>query len=211
MKKVELKYNGEGLIPAIVQDADTSKVLMMAWMNAETLELTRKTGFTHFYSRSRQKVWKKGEESGNTQKVKEIRFDCDADTILLLVEPAGPACHTGEENCFFRLVENGDEIGLPELSADREEILNRVYQVIQQRKKEMPEGSYVASLFSKGENAFLKKIGEEATEFVMGCISGKREEIIYEAADLWFHTLVAMAAYDVPPDEIFRELKKRFK
>lgn len=207
---MELKFNEKGLIPAIVQAVNSGKVLMMAWMNNETLELTRKTGYTHFFSRSRGKIWKKGEESGNTQRVKKIEYDCDADTLLVTVEAAGPACHTGKETCFFSEIESGDEIA-KSLPGDDEAFLSRLYQVIQQRKREMPEGSYVASLFRKGEDAYLKKIGEEAMEFVLGCKKGDPSEMIYEAADLLFHMMVALAAKDIPPEKVLGELKKRFK
>jgi len=210
MKKIELKFNPRGLVPAIVQSAGAGKVLMLAWMNPETIELTRKTGYTHFYSRSRGKIWKKGDESGNTQKVKKMEYDCDADTLLITVEPAGPACHTGKETCFFEEISAGDELVKPE-PPDNENLLDRLYQVIQQRKMELPEGSYVASLFKKGEAGYLKKIGEEAVEFVIGCKNRDREEIVYEAADLIFHMMVALAAQDIPPGEVLTELKKRFK
>ncbi len=201
MKEVSLKLNEKGLIPAIIQDEASGKLLMMAWMNLDTLKMTQESGYTHFYSRSRNTVWKKGETSGNTQKVKKIFYDCDGDTILITVDPAGPACHTGEETCFFSELGSDDSI----VDADTEEkagenMLSRIYQVIQQRKREKPEGSYVADLFKKGESTILKKIGEESTEFVIGCKNGNEEEIVYEAADLWFHTLVAMAQYDVPPE-----------
>ncbi|MFQ5432874.1 MAG: bifunctional phosphoribosyl-AMP cyclohydrolase/phosphoribosyl-ATP diphosphatase HisIE [Nitrospinota bacterium] len=211
MKEVGLKLNEKGLIPAIIQDEESGKLLMMAWMNLDTLRMTKETGYTHFYSRSRNEVWKKGETSGNTQKVKKIFYDCDADTILIMVDPAGPACHTGEETCFFSELGPDDSIvdATPEKAG--ENMLSKVYQVIQQRKRERPEGSYVAELFEKGESTILKKIGEESTEFVIGCKNGDEKEIVYEAADLWFHTLVAMAQHDVPPEKIFEELKKRFK
>jgi len=211
VKEVGLKLNEKGLIPAIIQDAASGKLLMMAWMNLDTLRMTRESGYTHFYSRSRNEVWKKGETSGNTQKVKKIFYDCDADTILIMVDPAGPACHTGKESCFFSEIAPDDSI----VEADREKadenMLSKVYQVIQQRKRERPKGSYVAELFEKGESTILSKVGEESTELVIACKNRNEEEIVHEAADLWFHTLVAMAQYDVPPEKIFEELKKRFK
>jgi len=211
VKEVGLRLNEKGLIPAIIQDEASGKLLMMAWMNLDTLRMTKETGYTHFYSRSRNEVWKKGETSGNTQKVKKIFYDCDADTILITVDPAGPACHTGKETCFFSELAPEDSIvdESPEKAA--ENMLSKVYQVIQQRKRERPEGSYVAGLFEKGESTILKKIGEESTELVIACKNGKEDEIVYEAADLWFHTLVAMAQHDVPPEKIFEELRKRFK
>jgi phosphoribosyl-ATP pyrophosphohydrolase/phosphoribosyl-AMP cyclohydrolase len=208
MSEVELKFDDKGLIPAIVQSSTTGKVLMMAYMNADTLRMTMETGFTHFYSRSRGAIWKKGETSGNTQQVKKIFYDCDSDTLLIEVAEKGPACHTGKETCFFTELGKGDAVAQKPFD-DTENVLSRVYQVIQQRKKEMPKGSYVASLFENGENAILKKIGEEGVEFAMACTKKDRAGAVYEAADLWFHSLIALAAMDIPPEEIFAELKKR--
>ena len=208
MSEIELKFDDKGLIPAVIQSSSTRKVLMMAYMNAETLRKTMETGFTHFYSRSRGTIWKKGETSGNTQSVKKILYDCDSDTLLVEVEEKGPACHTGRETCFFNQLENEDKIA-DKPADDTENILSRVYQVIQQRKRERPKGSYVASLFDKGENAILKKIGEEGVEFTMACAKQDRGGAVYEAADLWFHSLVALASLDIPPEEIFKELKRR--
>ncbi|MBI3582231.1 MAG: bifunctional phosphoribosyl-AMP cyclohydrolase/phosphoribosyl-ATP diphosphatase HisIE [Nitrospinae bacterium] len=208
MSEIELKFDDKGLIPAIIQSSGTRKVLMMAYMNVETLRMTMETGFTHFYSRSRGTVWKKGESSGNTQTVKKILYDCDYDTLLIEVEESGPACHTGKETCFFN--ELGKEDKAVEKEADDADgIISRVYQVIQQRKRERPKGSYVAGLFEKGENAILKKIGEEGVEFTMACAKKDRLGAVYEAADLWFHSLVALAALDIPPEEVFKELRRR--
>lgn len=210
MSGIELKFDGRGLIPAIVRDDATGAVLMMAWMNAETLRLTRETGYTHFWSRSRGGIWKKGETSGNVQKVKSILFDCDLDTLLISVTPAGPACHTGAASCFFTELKKEDAVQPPSPPAD-ERIIERLYQIIQQRKTERPEGSYVAKLFDKGENTILKKIGEEGAEFVMACQKKDAKEAVCEAADLWFHMLVALANIGVAPDAVFEELKRRFK
>ncbi len=206
----ELKFDSKGLIPAIVQEEKTGKVLMLAYMNLDTLKMTRETGYTHFYSRSRGQIWKKGETSGNVQKVKKIFYDCDNDTILVTVEAAGPACHTGNEVCFYTELNDTEDLSSEPVESV-ENILPRIYQVIQQRKKERPKGSYVAGLFDKGEEAILKKIGEESVELVMACKNKNRGEIVYEAADLWFHSLVALAVHDVMPEEVFKELKKRFK
>jgi len=210
MSDVKLKFDAKGLIPAIVQSAATGKVLMMAYMNAETLRLTRETGYAHFYSRSRDAVWKKGETSGNTQRVLRVSYDCDNDTLLLEVESAGPACHTGNETCFFSELKRENAVSQTAPEADGN-ILSRIYQVIRQRKEQRPEGSYVAGLFDKGENAILKKIGEEGAEFVMACMKKDTKGIAAEAADLWFHSLIAMADAGVPPEKVFEELGKRFK
>lgn len=210
MTRVELKFGPDGLLPAIVQDAGTGEVLMMAWMNPDALRLTRETGYTHFWSRSRAKMWKKGEESGHTQKALAIYYDCDADTLLIKVAANGPACHTGERTCFFTKMGKDDETAVPPPPGD-ERVMGRIFQVIQQRRSERPEGSYVAKLFDKGDNAILKKIGEESTEFVMACQKKDEKEIVGEAADLWFHSLVALANAGVPPEKVFEELKRRFK
>ncbi|MBI5178682.1 MAG: bifunctional phosphoribosyl-AMP cyclohydrolase/phosphoribosyl-ATP diphosphatase HisIE [Nitrospinae bacterium] len=207
---VELKFDSQGLIPAIVQSVADGRVLMFAFMNADALRLTRETGFAHFWSRSRGKLWKKGETSGNTLAVKRIYHDCDNDALLVFVMPAGPTCHTGNGTCFFPELKAEDGVSPAAPGADAA-IISRVYQVIQQRKSQRPEGSYVASLFNKGENAILKKMGEESTEFVMACQKKNASEAANEAADLWFHSLVALASIDVPPDAVFAELAKRFK
>ena len=268
-----------GLLPAVVQESSSGEVLMLAYMNEEALNLSLKTGFAHYFSRTKNRIWKKGEESGNTQAIDEIFLDCDNDTILLkVVQNGGVACHTGAKSCFFRKISgDGDESNL--ISADgqnltQEQNLNQakkpiysiiddVYHAILDRKLNAdPQTSYVASLFKKGENAILKKVGEEATELVMACkdasarknetaqfnsaanggqisnltqnenfakISNESanqnsqtetsqnqkpktptEEIVYEAADLCFHSLVALALHGIHPDRVKAELTRRF-
>lgn len=264
-----------GLLPAVVQESSSGEVLMLAYMNEEALNLSLKTGFAHYFSRTKNRIWKKGEESGNTQAIDEIFLDCDNDTILLkVVQNGGIACHTGAKSCFFRKISgDGGESNLT--SADGQNlnqakrpiygIIDEVYHAIIDRKLNAdPQTSYVASLFKKGENAILKKVGEEATELVMACkdasvrknktvqfnsaangdqissnltqnenfakISNENaanknsqtetsqnqkpktptEEIIYEAADLCFHSLVALALHGIHPDRVKAELVRRF-
>lgn len=272
-----------GLLPVVVQESLSGEVLMLAYMNEEALNLSLKTGFAHYFSRTKNRIWKKGEESGNTQAIGEIFLDCDNDTILLkVVQNGGVACHTGEKSCFFRKISgDGGESNLASVDGQnltREQnpnqakkpiygIIDDVYHAIIDRKLNAdPQTSYVASLFKKGENAILKKVGEEATELVMACKdasarknetaqfnsaanggqissnltqsqndnfakisnenlaskSGKAEvsqnqkpktpteEIIYEAADLCFHSLVALALHGVHPDRVKAELARRF-
>ena len=264
-----------GLLPAVVQESSSGEVLMLAYMNEEALNLSLKTGFAHYFSRTKNRIWKKGEESGNTQVIDEIFLDCDNDTILLkVVQNGGIACHTGEKSCFFRKI-SGDDGESSLTGADEQNlnqakkpiygIIDEVYHAIIDRKLNAdPQTSYVASLFKKGENAILKKVGEEATELVMACkdasarknetaqfnsaangsqissnltqnenfakISNENaakqnsqtetsqnqkpktptEEIIYEAADLCFHSLVALALHGVHPDRVKAELARRF-
>ena len=197
-----------GLVPVIVQDADTNEVLMLAYMNEEALNLTKSTGFAHYFSRSRNKIWKKGESSGNTQEVKEILVDCDNDTILLKVKQKGPACHTGRKSCFFTNLKTN------EVTIDKEEeieynFVDKLYHTLLERKKADPKTSYVSSLYHKGENSLLKKIAEEAAEFCFAVKDNNKDEIIYEAADLAFHTLIALAYKNIHPEAILEELKRR--
>ena len=174
---------------AIVQDADDGRVLMLAWMNEEAERLTRETGEAWFWSRSRQELWHKGATSGNTLAVEEIREDCDGDAILLRVHPAGPACHTGAESCFS-----------PAL-----------WRTISERKRERPEGSYVASLLAAGVARAAQKVGEEGVEVGLAAVSGDRDAIVAEAADLVFHLYVLLAAADVELGEVEDELARRAK
>ncbi len=264
-----------GLLPAVVQESLSGEVLMLAYMNEEALNLSLKTGFAHYFSRTKNRIWKKGEESGNTQAIDEIFLDCDNDTILLkVVQNGGIACHTGAKSCFFRKISGdggesnltgADEQNLNQAKRPIYGIIDEVYHAILDRKLNAdPQTSYVASLFKKGENAILKKVGEEATELVMACkdatarknetaqfnsavsggqissnltqnenfakISNKNaanqnsqtgtsqnqkpktptEEIVYEAADLCFHSLVALALHGVHPDRVKAELARRF-
>lgn len=217
MSLSNLEFNDDGLIPAIIQDVETKQVLMMAYMNEESLKNTIRTGRTCFWSRSRQKLWWKGESSGHIQKVEEISYDCDGDTLLLKVEQTGGACHTGHKSCFYRGIKRKEE---PEKVFDPEkvykkaldtEILEELYEVIKDRKEFPKENSYTSSLYKKGENSFLKKIGEEATEVVMAAKDGDNGEIIYETADLLYHLIVTLVYYDVSLRDIYLELEERRK
>jgi phosphoribosyl-AMP cyclohydrolase / phosphoribosyl-ATP pyrophosphohydrolase len=218
-EKAEPKWNEQGLAPAVVQDARTGEVLMMAWMNAEAWRLTQETGETHFWSRSRQALWHKGETSGNIQRVVEIRLDCDADTVLLRVEPAGPACHTGERSCFYTTVggwksEVGDrrsEVGGQQSEAGSPAILDQLYQVILDRKQTAPAGSYTARLFELGLQEITKKVGEESVEVIVAALGQSDERLVSETADLFYHTLVLLAARGVSLTQVEAELEKRRK
>lgn len=197
-----VKYDERGLIAAIAQDAESGEVLMQAYMNAEALELTRKTGYAHYWSRSRQKLWKKGEESGHTQKLIAMSFDCDRDCILLKVIQAGAACHTGAYSCFFDFVQ-GDK------SAAGAEMLGKLQRIIDDRKINPVEGSYTSYLFEKGVDKIAKKVGEEAVEFVIAAKNENKEELIGECADLLYHTLVLLREKDVSLSDVCTELNKR--
>jgi phosphoribosyl-ATP pyrophosphohydrolase/phosphoribosyl-AMP cyclohydrolase len=212
----QLKFDKDGLIPCITQDAENGEVLMLAYMNAEAVHNTLATGKVHYYSRSRAQQWMKGESSGNIQTVREIRYDCDGDTLLIKVEQRGPACHTGRRSCFFSVVD-GEQITIAgEVDAStaeaygKQDILDAVYHVIQDRRRNPSEKSYVHSLFTKGLDKILSKIGEEATETAVAGKGGERDEIVYEVADLFFHTLILLGYYDLPPERIYAELRRRF-
>lgn len=197
---IELKYNSDGLIPAIVQDHYSKKVLMLAYMNAESLDITIKEGRTCFWSRSRQELWRKGETSGNTQQVVSIRTDCDKDTLLIDVIKNGPACHTGSETCFF------EDIVAPETEEFSYEGL---YEMLVGRKVNKKEGSYTTYLFEKGIDKILKKVGEECTEVIIGAKGGDKAETVYEIADLLYHITVLMIEMEISLEEVTAELAKR--
>lgn len=206
-----LNYNSHGLIPAIVQDKSTRQVLMLAYMNKESLAKTVETGYTWFYSRSRQRLWHKGETSGHVQKVADIRYDCDADTLLVTVEQTGVACHEGTYSCFSRVLGH-DVCTEPEASDGRAAaVLQELYQVIADRKANPQEGSYTTYLFAKGQDKILKKVGEECAETIIGSKNNSKEELLYEMADLWYHCLVLLAYHNITPDELLAELQRRRK
>ena len=204
-----INWDKNPLIPVIAQN-DDGQVLMLAYANKEALELTLKTKFAHYYSRSRKRLWKKGEQSGHTQEVKEIYLDCDSDTILLKVKQNGVACHTGRVSCFFNRVDVKEETPAVQKEITSYSITDTLYHVIQERKNADPKKSYVASLLQKGENSILKKVIEEAGEFCFAIKDSDEKEIVYEAADLVFHALVALGYKEINPDLVKQELQRRF-
>ena len=197
----ELTYDGQGLIPAVVQEAETGEVLMVAWMNRDAVANTLVTGLTHFWSRSRQAPWRKGETSGHSQHVRGVYADCDGDTLLVQVHQDGVACHTGNRTCFFTSLHG------PEAAAN---MLDRIERIVMARKTAAPAGSYVGSLLAKGEPAMCRKIGEEAVEVVTAALGGEGDRrVVEEVADLWFHTLVLLGARSIPLGDVLEELARR--
>jgi phosphoribosyl-AMP cyclohydrolase / phosphoribosyl-ATP pyrophosphohydrolase len=202
----ELSYDPNGLVPVVTQDVSTGEVLMVAFANREALLLTLTSGEAHYWSRSRQELWRKGATSGNLQEVEEVRVDCDADAVLYRVRPSGPACHTGQPSCFHRAVEGAE---LAPASA-MGHILGRLGRVVEQRDLERPAGSYTTYLFEQGIDKILKKLGEEATETVIAAKNADLGELRYEAADLLYHLLVLLRAQRLPLEELWAELEARF-
>ncbi len=216
-----VKFDEKGLVPVIVQDFYNDQVLMLAYANKEAIEKTLQTGYAHYYSRSRKKLWKKGETSGHTQKVKQIFYDCDSDTLLIKVEQRGAACHTNHRSCFYReyfrgLTKEVEPVLKKEFNeviykpkTDSENTLRVLYDTLTERKKTLPENSYTASLFKKGTDKIAKKIGEEAAEVIIALKNANESEIVYESADLLFHLLVALADNGIPPEAVMKELQRR--
>jgi phosphoribosyl-ATP pyrophosphohydrolase/phosphoribosyl-AMP cyclohydrolase len=204
---IDIKWNEQGLVPAIIQDANTGQVLMLAYMNAESLQRTLETGQTWFWSRSRRELWNKGATSGNTQRVVEIRADCDADTLLVRVEPAGPACHTGQQSCFYRRLPDGAEVGAPPASGG---VLAHLEAVVQDRKAHPQPSSYTCQLLEAGLPRILKKVGEEAVEVLIAAQSEGDQRLVSELADLTYHALVLLAASDLAWADVEEELARRF-
>ena len=198
-------FDDRGLVPCIVQDAERGTVLMLAWMNEEALRLTRETGVVHFYSRSRQSLWKKGETSGNTLDVVELRIDCDADAVLVRARPAGPTCHTGKAACFFH-TESGDDEGVPPVTVLEQ--LDRV--LVARRDSATGEKSYTKSLLDAGMPKILAKIAEEHGELAAELPAGDDAKVVHEAADLLFHVMVGLTSRKIPIERVLGELARRF-
>ena len=200
-----------GLVPVIVQDNSTLEVLMLAYMNKEAVELTLSTGYAHYYSRSKQRIWKKGESSNHTQKIISIKMDCDNDTLLIKVDQNGVACHTGRKSCFFTDMESGNiETDIEVDTTSAYGIIDTLYHTIQEKKYDDSTKSYTAKLLQGKQNSMLKKIVEEAGEFTFAVKDNDIDEIIYEGADLMYHCLVAMASKNISPDRVKQELARRF-
>jgi len=198
-----MKYDENGLIPAIIQDAETKEVLTLAYMNQESYEKTLATGETWFYSRSRQELWHKGETSGNTQKVVNVSYDCDQDALLVLVNPKGPACHTGAVSCFSERIFGEESPG------SVYQILQTLEQIITDRERERPEGAYTTYLFEKGVDKILKKVGEEAAEVIIAAKNRDHDELKWEAADLLYHLQVLLVEQGLPFKEVLKTLEER--
>ena len=194
----------DGLLPAIVQDAGTGQVLMLGYMNRAALAATLASGFATFFSRSKARLWQKGETSGNVLRVEEIRLDCDADAVLVRARPAGPVCHTGKQACFFRVVDGEEDEGVPPVTA-----IDRLARTIEARKRSTADKSYTKSLIDGGTEKIVDKIQEECAELVVELREGGDDEIVHEAADLVFHVMVGLAAKGVAIDRVWQELDRR--
>lgn len=199
-----IHFDERGLVPAIAQDAKTGKVLMLAYMNAESIAKTLETGYATYFSRSRQQLWKKGETSGHTQRLVALRYDCDADTLLLTVDQTGPACHTGHDTCFF------NDVFVDEDAPATAQVLDHVYNTVIDRARNPQKGSYTNYLLDKGVEKICKKVGEEASEIIIASMKpDNKEEVVYEAADLLYHLTVLLYQQGVTLTDVWNELEKR--
>ncbi len=213
--KAEVAFDDRGLVPAIAQDDRTGQVLMLAYMNAESLEKTLETGQVHYFSRSRNEIWRKGETSGHVQHLKALHFDCDLDAVLVRVEQEGVACHTGRPACFFNSADGEIEESGSVGAWFKDGVLRRVFDVVLSRKDALESGrrdseSYVQSLLSAGKTKIAEKLDEETTEVIEAAAKGDPSEITKEVADLWFHVLVLLGAEGIDPGAVFSELERRF-
>lgn len=204
-KAIELRFDDAGLVPCIVQDALSGRILMFAWMNAESLRLTRETGDVVFWSRSRGELWRKGATSGNVLRVHEMRVDCDGDVLLVRALPAGPACHTGRESCFYRDLD-GVELAPPAAG-----FLDELSTVVEERRAASPEQSYTARLFAKGRFKIAQKVGEEGLETAMAGVAQEDDRLIDESADLLFHLLVLLNERRIPLHTVLERLHARHR
>jgi phosphoribosyl-ATP pyrophosphohydrolase/phosphoribosyl-AMP cyclohydrolase len=205
----EIRWNADGLAPVITVD-EFGQVLMLAWMNAESLQLSLAENRAIYWSRSRQRIWRKGEESGHIQHLLELRLDCDGDTLLMRVAQTGVACHTGQPTCFYRKWQNNawqmDDVEKDDVLG----VLSRLDRLLQARKEDDPEKSYVARLYQKGLSLILKKIGEESAELIIAAMEKNPQPLIHEMADLWFHTLVLLSHENMTHRTVLEELARRF-
>ena len=206
----QMKFDEQGLLPAVIQDWLDGTVLMLGYMNHEALSRTLTTKSVHFWSRSRKKLWEKGETSGHKLLVKEFFIDCDRDTILVKAQPTGPTCHTGERACFFTRLDEGGRTFAEKSQEAQGGILDSVLRIIGARKAVPQPDSYTTKLFEGGHDKILKKVAEEAGEVLIAAKGGKREDIVHEVADLFFHTLMVMGYHDVSLHEIYQELGTRY-
>ena len=203
----DVKFDERGLAPVVVQDAHTRGVLMLAYVNAESLKRTLETGETWFWSRSRAQLWHKGETSGNTQRVADVLLDCDGDALVVRVEPAGPACHTGQTSCFHNVIQAAGEA--QQNAGDLGEVLSALYALVENRRRERPEGSYTAYLFDQGLDKILKKIGEESSETIIAAKNEDRGALAKESCDLLYHLIVLLVERGVTLSDVREELVRR--
>jgi len=208
--KAKIQWNEAGLVPAVVQDAVSGRVLMLAWMNEEALSRTIDSGRVHFWSRSRRTLWKKGETSGNELHLRWLTADCDGDVLLVQADPAGPACHTGRMSCFFEPVPQGS--GAPEAASAPElgPALSALTRIVRERAASRPEGSYTAALLKAGTPRIAQKVGEEAVEVSLAAVSGSTGEVVNESVDLVYHLLVLLEALGIDGREVAAEITRRF-
>jgi phosphoribosyl-ATP pyrophosphohydrolase/phosphoribosyl-AMP cyclohydrolase len=207
----ELSFGPGGLLPAVAQDASTGEVLMLAWMNREALRKTMESGMAHYYSRSRQRLWLKGETSGHFQSVVRILRDCDDDSLLLLVEQTGAACHTGRRSCFFRELDGRDALSPRFADKSSEDVLSELQEVIEGRRANPKEGSYTSYLFDKGIDKILKKVGEESSEIIIAAKNPSQTDLTGEIADMMFHVSVLLAQRGLSWRDVCAELERRRK
>ena len=205
-----LQFDDQGLLPAVVQDWRHGTVLMLGFMNRDAVVHTLQTGKVHFWSRKRQRLWQKGEVSGNCLQVKRVFVDCDFDTLLVKAEPVGPTCHTGSRSCFFSEIVGEEIVSEPKSEDANGTILDMLYEMVLKRKRDPQADSYVASLLKGGDDRILKKVTEEAGEVLLAVKNHNKEEIVYEVADLLFHTIVALGHCGIPVTDIQQELGRRF-